>query len=189
MTKFSLAKLIQHSFRKVLFSMSALVISGLFLTTLAFAWTTWQPGAAPTTGPEGGNVSLGSTTSYWTPTATGIEYTGGGAAVVGDFAAASFWYTSDARFKTKIQPLGNMLNKILQLKPVSFEWKDTGRNDLGFIAQDIATVFPELVRSNSEGYLSVEYANLVAPLVQVVQSQQAQIDELRTELEELKANL
>lgn len=189
MTKFSLAKLVKHSFRKVFFSVSALLISGLLLASLASAWV---PGPA-LGGPQDGNVDLGITTveggGYWTPSATGIEYTGGDVAVIGDVAASAFLYTSDARLKTKIQPLDDVLNKILQLKPISFAWKNTGRNDMGFLAQDVAKVFPELVRSDSEGYLSVEYGNLIAPLVQVVQDQQTQIDKLRTELEELKANL
>jgi hypothetical protein len=54
------------------------------------------------------------------------------------------------------------------------------------IAQEVETVFPELVHTNESGIKSVEYANLVAPLIESIKSQQSQIDDLKAEIQELK---
>ncbi len=52
------------------------------------------------------------------------------------------------------------------------------RTRLGFIAQDVQAVFPELVTEDSEGYLSVDYLGLIPVLVESLKEQQAQIEEL-----------
>lgn len=52
------------------------------------------------------------------------------------------------------------------------------RTRLGFIAQEVQTVFPELVDEDSEGYLSVDYLGLIPVLVEAIKEQQIQIEEL-----------
>lgn len=54
------------------------------------------------------------------------------------------------------------------------------------IAQEVEAVYPELVHTNSAGYKSVEYGNLIAPLIEAVKSQQKEIKALRAEIETLK---
>ena len=49
---------------------------------------------------------------------------------------------------------------------------------LGFIAQDLKAIFPELVDEDKDGYMSVDYVGLIPVLVESVKEQQAQIDEL-----------
>jgi len=56
------------------------------------------------------------------------------------------------------------------------------------IAQDVEKVIPEIVHTAENGYKSVEYAKLVAVLIEAVKEQQAQIDELRIQLEYQQAN-
>jgi hypothetical protein len=98
-----------------------------------------------------------------------------------------FVYTSDRRLKDNITPLRDSLEKILSLNGYSYNWKSNGTKDIGVIAQDVETVFPEIVHTDSAtGYKSVEYGNLVAPLIEAIKSQQKEIDLLKAEIELLK---
>lgn len=82
---------------------------------------------------------------------------------------------SDIRLKTDIQPLKNRG----YIKPVTY--KKDGKDCIGFIAQEVRELYPELViEDNTEDkYLSVNYAQYVAVL-------QAQIIDLKKEIDELK---
>ena len=59
---------------------------------------------------------------------------------------------------------------------------------IGLIAQDVEKVFPELVVTDSEGYKSVAYQNLVAVLIEAVKEQQKSINQLKKEVELLKSS-
>lgn len=73
------------------------------------------------------------------------------------------------------------------LDGVSFDWKESGEKSVGVIAQDVEKVFPELVKTDdATGLKSVEYGNLVAPLIEAVKEQQKQINSLKAEVEALK---
>lgn len=107
--------------------------------------------------------------------------------VNGNVKATAFYYSSDKTLKNNIQPLSGSLNKILKLQGVSFDWKENNKSSIGLIAQDVEMVYPELVSTSKEtGLKSVEYANLVAPLIESIKEQQRQIEELRAEIQELK---
>jgi len=56
---------------------------------------------------------------------------------------------------------------------------ETDTESMGFIAQDLQTVFPELVKQDKNGYLSVDYISIIPVLVEAVKEQQAQIEELK----------
>lgn len=100
--------------------------------------------------------------------------------------AYAFNYRSDISLKNNIQPLSNSLDKIRQIEGVSFNWKESGEETIGLIAQNIEKVFPELVSTDDEGLKSVQYGNLVAPLIEAIKEQQNQIEKLQKEIEELK---
>jgi len=112
--------------------------------------------------------------------------------------------TSDRRLKTQILPLSYGLMTIMQMRPVSFVWKDApAQQKVGLIAQEVQEVVPEVVVGdpNEEVPLGLNYAELVPVLIQAIQDQQAQIetyeqaqfsqqqeiDELKKELLTLKA--
>lgn len=102
--------------------------------------------------------------------------------------ANSFYYESDERLKTNISTIKNPIEKIMQLEGIEFNWKENGMKSLGFIAQEVEKVFPEVVSQNGE-YKSVAYANLVAPLLETVKAQQIIIDNLTKRVEELEKSL
>ncbi|MEI7563318.1 MAG: tail fiber domain-containing protein [bacterium] len=57
-----------------------------------------------------------------------------------------------------------------QLNGYSFTWKDTGKKDIGLIAQEVEKIFPDLVNTDTDGVKAVEYMNIIAPLVESVKS-------------------
>ena len=97
--------------------------------------------------------------------------------------------SSDERLKTNIKPVDDSLNKIIKLNGVSFEWKNgyddrvQNKTNLGVIAQDVQEVIPEIVKERKDGYLAVQYDQLVPVLIEAVKDQQKQIDELKKKLE------
>jgi len=90
---------------------------------------------------------------------------------------------SDNRFKQNIQPIAQGLDKILQLKAVSYDWKknvegfkftDQSRQ-IGFLAQELENVIPEIVSTDSKGFKSVDYSKLTVVLAEAIKEQQSQI--------------
>ncbi len=133
--------------------------------------------------PNGGNVGIGTTSP-----STKLY-------VNGDITANSVAGTSDIRFKTNLRPVVNALDKIKALRGVYFNWnqnafpeKEFGAQDeLGFIAQEVEKVVPEIVTKDKtqEEYRSVKYDKLVALLVEAIKEQQKQIDSLNSKIEKL----
>lgn len=78
---------------------------------------------------------------------------------------------SDLRLKKDVIPLdgSEALDKILQIEPILFHWIDEEHRgsqlEMGLSAQNLKKNFPELVRENEEGFLSIAYGHLVAPLI------------------------
>lgn len=105
---------------------------------------------------------------------------------------------SDRRLKTEIRPLPNALEKVLMLKPVVYKLKRNKTNDfIGFVAQDVEELFPELVRTAPNGIKSVNYMAMTAPIVKSVQDLHENMDEeikllkienqkLRNQIDELR---
>jgi len=87
---------------------------------------------------------------------------------------------SDRQFKTSIQGLDSQsaLQSICALEGRAFEWKATGENDIGFIAQEIAEVLPELVTKDSEGNLRIAPLKLLPYLVESIKALKARVEEL-----------
>lgn len=103
----------------------------------------------------------------------------------------AYYYNSDARLKKNIQPIDNALSKVLSLEGVTYNWIDpkagTGR-ELGFIAQDVEKVVPELVVTNaSTTYKAVDYGRVTALLVNAVKEQNDTITQLQKQTDALTA--
>jgi hypothetical protein len=96
--------------------------------------------------------------------------------------------TSAERFKENIQSLES--NPILNLRPVTFNWKETGASDIGLIAEEVNVHLPELVKKNEEGEVEgIKYSKLTSLLIDVVQKQQSQIESLQSEIKWVKNRL
>lgn len=97
---------------------------------------------------------------------------------------------SDRRLKYSITPLLNQLEKVVQLRPVSFVMKDDPKQrvELGLIAQDVEPIFPELV-GDSNGMKSMSYLGLIAPVIGAVQELKAENAALRRDYDNLSKRL
>ena len=103
----------------------------------------------------------------------------------------AFLYNSDRRLKKNIIPLSNSLDKIVSLSGYSFDWKSSGKNDIGVIAQEVEKVFPQIVHENADAagtkYKSVEYGNLVAPIIEAIKELASNVKDNTTEINTLKS--
>ena len=100
----------------------------------------------------------------------------------GDIVA--FGTPSDKRLKENIKPIESALEKAIKLQGVTFDWKKSDselniKEDIGFIAQDVQKVVPELVRENENGMLSMRHQGIAPILLEAIK-------ELKNEIEELK---
>ena len=79
--------------------------------------------------------------------------------------------------------ISNALDKVSRLQGVYYDWKgDTGgKHDIGFIAEDVGKVLPELVSWDADGENAsgMDYARVNALLVEAIKEQQKEIDELK----------
>ena len=76
----------------------------------------------------------------------------------------------------------------MQIRGVSFEWKDSGRKDIGLIAEEVAKVIPEVVTfEEGEKYAdSMNYQKLVSLLFECVKEQQREIENIKQEMKKMK---
>ena len=103
---------------------------------------------------------------------------------------------SDIQFKENVNPIENALFKVQQLRGVEFDWKneysDKG-HDIGFIAQEVESikglepfVSEKLSLRANKSSKVVHYDKVVSLLVEAVKEQQIQLDDMKSEIEDLK---
>lgn len=95
------------------------------------------------------------------------------AGYVKDLTCDNFTTTSDARAKTNIVPIEAAMEKINQLEPVYYDWIDRpnlrpGHQEIGFIAQAVNEVLPNIVGIRDDGRMAVGYDRLTAVLAGAV---------------------
>jgi hypothetical protein len=95
----------------------------------------------------------------------------------GSITSATFFYSSDAALKEDIQTIENPLEKVQQLRGVSYKWKDTGRKDIGLVADEVQEVLPELVVENE--HKQMDYGHMIGLLVEAIKEQQKEIENLK----------
>ena len=95
----------------------------------------------------------------------------------GSITSATYFYSSDAALKEDIQTIKNPLEKVQALRGVSYKWKDTGRKDIGLVADEVQEVLPELVVENE--HKQMDYGHMIGLLVEAIKEQQKEIEELK----------
>jgi hypothetical protein len=156
------------------------------------------------------NVVTGSTTSWVTtdPLFVVGNGTGSGASSNnaltlyknGNLNISGTYSSSDIKLKEKIEEMGEALPVLKQLKPIYFEFKNKeiypNTRQIGFIAQDIAKYYPEMVLKAGNGMLSIDYSKMTVILVQaineqqqIIETQQKENDELKKQIEEINRKL
>ena len=93
-------------------------------------------------------------------------------------AALDFNSTSDEKFKTNIETISNSLEKVKEMRGVSFDWKETGKGTFGVIAQEIEKIVPELV-SEIDGHKTVNYNGIIGFLINAIKELSDKVDQLQ----------
>jgi hypothetical protein len=94
----------------------------------------------------------------------------------GNVSASAYTTRSDYNLKDNIFDIKYGLNDVMQLQAVEYTYKSNGSKQLGFIAQDIGTILPEVV--SFEESMSVNYQAIIPVLTKAIQEQQALIKAL-----------
>jgi len=102
---------------------------------------------------------------------------------------ANAWHTySSRRWKTNVQTLRRALETVERLRGVSFDWKQNGAHDIGFIAEEVGQVVPEVVtyEENGKDAKAMDYARLAPLLVEAVKELKKENEALKSRLEKLE---
>ena len=161
--------------------------SGTLTSCTGLPLTTGVTGTLPVANGGTGvtaSTGTGSVVLSASPTFTG---TVGAAAITatGDIAAANFNSTSDINLKENIRQVESASELVSKLEGVHFSWKETGKETIGVIAQQIEEHLPQLVQTG-DTHKTVNYNGLIGVLIEAVKEQGAQIAALQAEIEELK---
>jgi hypothetical protein len=154
--------------------------AGLYLNNAAN--TTWTAFAGMKTDNQVG-LFIGGTWRFW------VDNTGSG------YLNGNLIQTSDKRLKKGFIQLNNSLTDIYQLNGYHFKWIEESRShDLqtGLIAQEVQKIFPELVQTDENGFLSVNYIGLIPHLIEAVKelkNENIDLKALRNEHKDLKNRL
>ena len=112
-----------------------------------------------------------------------------------NYSTGSLNPVSDARIKTNVQPLDPVLEKLMQLQPVSYMKKNAPqgtKRGIGFIAQQVLALFPLLVSpgmGEKGDMLGLNYSGFNVIAVKGIQEEQAQMDKLDKELGDIDKRL
>jgi hypothetical protein len=110
---------------------------------------------------------------------------GSGNFTAGTITATNFNSTSDINLKENIKQVESASELVSKLEGVHFSWKETGKETIGVIAQQIEEHLPQLVQTG-DTHKTVNYNGLIGVLIEAVKEQGAQIASLQGELNELK---
>lgn len=122
---------------------------------------------------------------------------GGDINATGSVRAAGVVLTSDRRFKKNIAPLQNTLAQLSNLQGVIYQWRKdefpnhhfNEKKQIGFIAQEIEIIFPEMVETDAQGYKSINYIQLTPVLVEAIKELSEQVKTLQNQNKNLEASI
>jgi hypothetical protein len=124
-------------------------------------------------------------TSFLTGASTDVCHTGSPGST-GVLAECS----SSARYKSDISSLKSTMALVEQLRPVSYRWTESGEEDVGLVAEEVAEVEPRLVTYNRNGQVEgVKYRQLNALLIGALQEQSRDMDRMHEEIQALTQQL
>jgi len=98
--------------------------------------------------------------------------------------------SSDASLKSNVQNLPMLMERLKQLRPTTYQYKSdtTQTRALGFIAQEVQSIFPEVVYfSEPEGLYGIDYAAFGVIAIKAIQEQQTIIENQQKQIDELKS--
>ncbi|MDP2937779.1 MAG: tail fiber domain-containing protein, partial [Candidatus Omnitrophota bacterium] len=96
--------------------------------------------------------------------------------------AAAWVYASDMRLKENVSYIQSGLNVIEHLKPVKFDYINGDKKQVGFIAQEVQEILPDIVTEGTDGMLGMKTDSIIPYLVKAIQEQQKEIEALKAKL-------
>jgi hypothetical protein len=87
--------------------------------------------------------------------------------------------------KTNIETISDSLEKIKMLSGIIFNWnqyavnKDKEKKEAGLIAQEVLAVLPEAVKTRNDGFLAVQYEQIIPLIVEAIKKLSLEIDNLK----------
>jgi len=156
---------------------TSFVGNGSQLTNLPSAIWSASGGTASYTGnvTATGNLTIGGTSTF-SGAVTLPEH-----ATNGVLTAYSFVTYSDRALKTNIITIENPLEIVNNLRGVTYNDIRSGNSSVGFIAQEVLEVLPELVFEQPGGLLSLDYVSMIGVLVEAIKELKQEVDELKKE--------
>ena len=144
-----------------------------------------------------GVIRIGTTGTHTATLIAGINgaTATGGVAVYIDANGQLGTVTSSRRFKNEIKTMGNVSDKLLQLRPVTFRYKQSDNKgghplQYGLIAEEVAKVFPDLVQYDKQGKPFTIYYHLLTPMIlKQLQREHTKFTKLEVENAMMKAKL
>ena len=109
--------------------------------------------------------------------------------------AVNYNTSSDYRLKENVAPIADGLQRTLQLKPVSFDWVDSSESSEGFIAHEVAEVFPHAVSGMKDDvdengqpkYQGVDYGKITPILAAAIKELSLKVEALEARIAALEA--
>jgi hypothetical protein len=104
-------------------------------------------------------------------------------------AAVAYNTSSDYRLKENIEPIQNGLERLNQLNPVKFDWKEDGTSSEGFIAHEVQEIFSDAIAGEKDGedMQGMDYGRITPLLVKAIQEQQTIIESLEARITALES--
>ena len=136
-----------------------------------------------------------SSTGQWKTYHSGLHFSFAENGVLRSYieaATGSYITTSDRSFKKDINSLAPTLGKVLRMNPVSYHYNDQAAKDelvIGFIAQEVQPLFPELVSEMEDGMLGMNYSATGVVAIKAIQEQQEIIDAQGNQIEQLQKQM
>ncbi len=123
----------------------------------------------------GGRVLYNSSTNN-TSTSSNLTFNGTNLTCGGNITAYSSMVLKD-----NVTTITDALSKVLNLRGVEFDYKESGQHNIGLVAEEVEKVLPDLVHDNDNGIKSLAYSNIVAVLVEAVKDLKKEIDVLKSD--------
>jgi hypothetical protein len=116
--------------------------------------------------------------------------------VAGNIRCVALTQTSSREFKQDIAPLTDALDSVMKLRGVSYRWNDKapsdvqGKRDIGFIADEMNDVLPDIVAKDDAGKpVGIDYGKVAAVEVEAIKQLKAENDKVKADNADLKARL
>lgn len=114
--------------------------------------------------------------------------TGSGQINANGASAAAFGTFSDARLKENVENLPDTLPSVMQLRPVEFDYRDGAGHQIGFIAQEVREIWPDVVAPDQDGFLMISgLGKTEARLIKAIQSLAAKVESLEARIAAMEA--